>query len=50
MSQRKKPQHADFYDWDAFVNYANNNGISNDKDDWLVWWECWVAAYKAAMR
>jgi len=31
--------------WPAFVIYACNNGIN--EEDWLAWWECFLAGAQA---
>ena len=46
-----KPKDADWYDWDKFVKWAKDNGVSPDNiEDYTDWWKCWKAAYIAAMN
>ena len=47
---RKKPINAEWYDWDAFCNWADNEGIGESKDDWIPWWDCWKKAFSCAMN
>lgn len=47
---RKAPKNATFYEWEKFCRWADQNGIGEHPDDWNAWWECWVAAFSAAMN
>ncbi len=50
-SEMDKPEDADWYDWDAFVAWADKQGISlEDEEDFLPWWDCWKAGYSVAMN
>ncbi len=34
------------YNWNRFVEFCNEHGISLDHpDDYKVWWGCWKMAY-----
>ena len=47
---RVEPKDAYFYSWRKFVHWADANGIGDDPSDWEAWWECWKAAYIAAVQ
>ena len=34
------------YHFDAFEDWANDNGVGplEHKEDWSLWWDCWVQA------
>jgi len=39
------------HDWDGFCQWAESEGVGlEQEDDWLPWWNCWVAGYNAAMN
>lgn len=47
----KIPDNAEYYGWQAFIRYAERQGIAlDDEDDWGPWWDCWKAGYIAAMQ
>ena len=49
--KREIPENAEFYDWQAFKQWAEKNGVSlESRGDWEPWWECWKAGYVAAMN
>jgi hypothetical protein len=38
----------ELYHWDAFVNWAQYEGVGLEyEEDWSPWWKCWVAAIQA---
>lgn len=48
MDQRDVPHDADKFQWDKFVVFAEENGISLEyKVDWFVCWRCWKEGYIA---
>ena len=49
-SRRMIPSDGEYYGWKAFERWANDNGIQDDPDDWVPWWECWKAGYKAGVN
>ena len=32
--------------WIAFELWADQHGVSNDPEDWTVWWECFLVGYE----
>ncbi len=47
----KEPKDADLYNWDMFIRYADNQGISLECEcDWEPWWKCWKQGYITAMN
>jgi hypothetical protein len=37
------------HNWEAFVNFARQAGISLEyAEDWTAWWECWKAGFHQA--
>lgn len=51
----EKPEHGDFYAWDAFLRYCERHGIEcdlelNDWEDIENWWDCWKQGYIEAMN
>jgi hypothetical protein len=46
---RAKPGGADRYGWKQFEKWSDKKGVGDDREDWDVWWECWMAASIAAI-
>jgi len=47
----KKPEDADWYAWEDFVEWCKANGVSlRYTEDFLPSWEAWKAGYIAAMN
>ena len=46
-----KPENGDYYNWDTFVLWCEENGVSIEhEDDYLAWWKCWKTAYICAVN
>lgn len=33
--------------WEYFEQFCDEQGIGERKEDWMPWWDCWVAAIYA---
>ena len=36
--------------FEKFWSWKDNEGIGEDQEDWMPWWECFWAGYKDAVR
>jgi hypothetical protein len=46
-----RPEDADWYDWDKFLTFCQDNGVSTDYwEDMEFAWITWKAGYSAAMN
>jgi hypothetical protein len=47
----RRPKSADKFQWDEFVKYAEEQGISlKNKGDYSPWWDCWKNGYRIGYR
>lgn len=40
---REKPEEAHPVEWEAFNIWADDNGVGEHPNDWLIWFDCWHA-------
>lgn len=46
-----RPESAEYFDWNGFVEFCEAEGISlADEEDYGPWWKCWKKAYSSAMN
>jgi hypothetical protein len=47
----QKPENADVYNWDAFIQFCKREGIEVDHwEDVEAWWKCYKTGYCVAMN
>lgn len=49
MTRQHPPGYREAPSWLAFELWADAHEISKDPDDWLPWWQCFLAGFEVGL-